>query len=295
MSLSISKVLGEDGLKTLQNAAIDKGQAFLSNKVTSSFVKVAQNDTVSTLTNVAATGLGTVATIKSITNKEALKEVTVLMTQLIQAAISEITQETAKMVGEYTSKHLTAIAQLPTTTAKYTMSTFNANKMSVGDIIKQIKEKADELSEKQNKENTEQQTKNAIVNQKKKMNKIIKDVNAYIKIGMGHIESINSYISEGPQWVEDQLNKQINSVISHTKNILDKQWNEHDAKMYDDLAHNIGDPAGEAMAEKYNSTLRKAQNKIIAKMETQMKKGKTKVKTGAMGAILKLAAKTGVL
>lgn len=285
--------IGKGGIEELKGIAVDKGTAFLSNQITSSFVKIGSNSTVTSTVQSAAAGIGGAAVAKE-TISNAPEIAIELGQKIILKATEIVTKNATECVAGYTKKHLTEISRLPSSIASYTMAAFNENKMSVGDAVKQLLGDSEEAAQKQLEESEKNSQKQFISNAKEKINKISEEVTKYTKVATDKISTVTNYIEEGPDWVVDQLDKQCQSAVDYVNKLIDDQWVK-DKKKYDSFAKEQGDAIGGKMASEFNTALLNAQKKILDKQNVKISAAKTKAKTTILGNLLSIAAKTGIL
>ena len=289
---TLTKALGKDGVEQLTQIGIDSGQAFLSGKVTNAMIKVATTDSISSTINAAATAFGTYEFGKQV-YKNADEIATTLAASLVTEATTIITKEIGRLSGEYIGKHAAAAAAWPGQVMNYAMKTFNEEKLSVGDVLKALKEASEDRMEKQ----TEDEKKKRMTEFMSKMKDTMNDVNSYVSkyvdIGTSYIQMVTSYIANGPDWVVDQMDKQLSNLSNMAEKELTKQW-EKDKKLYDESAKSTGESIGGAMAEKFNKQLQHAQDKLLKKMEKQKQKALSKASAIKGKAKSKIASITGI-
>jgi F0F1-type ATP synthase membrane subunit b/b' len=104
---------------------------------------------------------------------------------------------------------------------------------------------------------------------------------------------VTSYIENGPEWVTNQLDKQIKSLLEDVNSAIDKQW-QKDKEVYDSKAQSLGEKLGQEMTEKYNDALQKAQKKGIEKINKTKTKASLKLCSSKAKAASLIASKTGI-
>ena len=292
----LKEAIGKDGIQNLKDIVIDKGTAFLSNKITSTFTEAAKSQIAANLTNSTAVGVGIVATANEIKNNtEEVNEIIQNLAQkIILKATENVTKEATALVADYAQKHLREISSLPGTISSYTMSKFNEEKMSVGDAIKELTQDSDERIKKYLEEREKEQQKSFISGTKEKLTSIINEVNKYTTEISSKIGMVANYMQEGPDWVVNQLDKQCQSASKYIHTLIDTQWAK-DKQVYDDFAKGQGEAIGSKMAAQFNAQLKHSQKKLLDKQSTKLNAAITKTKTSILGSALSLAAKTGLL
>ena len=128
---------------------------------------------------------------------------------------------------------------------------------------------------------------------KTKMNSVTSDINEYVSIGTSYIQMVTSYIANGPDWVTDQIDKQLGNLCETAENAVNKQW-EKDKNMYNESAKNTGDAIGAEMVERYNKTLQKSQEKLLKKIENNKKIALAKAAALLGKNKTKIASMTGI-
>ena len=216
--------------------------------------------------------------------------ITTLSMSLVSKATEVITNEVAKLTTDYLQKHAQAIMLFPTQISSYSMAYFNANKMSVADALKAMTQSNEDRQEKSNEENNKKSKTEFINNIQEKSQEFIGTVNDYVKTGTSYISMVTAYIQNGPEWVSNQLDKQIGKLVEGAKEQIDKRW-EKDKEQYDIKAKAIGDKIGEEMAAKYNNAIKETQKAS----QEKIKKAKAKVTIQLFTVKAKAASQLGSL
>jgi len=255
--------------KALADNKVDKGQAFLSNNVTSAFT----GERISLDMDVT----------------EFVTEITAQVTNILA-------QEAAKEIGIYTARHATAIATLPKNILEQTTKTFNKEKKDFGDIIDSLRNpQKDVNAASEAQDNINNQTTEKVAEAKKQMNETVKKIKEGADEAVEKIKTVLQYISEGPDWIADQINKQLTAAQQHIHNKLELRWQETDKPFYDNFAETQGKALGNIAATEYNNLLKQKAEKQINKTKSALSKTKTKAKTKIMNTALGIAAKTGLI
>lgn len=216
--------------------------------------------------------------------------ITTLSMSLVSKATEVITNEVAKLTTDYLQKHAQAIMLFPTQISSYSMAYFNANKMSIADALKAMTQSNEDRQEKSNEENNKKSKTEFINNIQEKSQEFIGTVNDYVKTGTSYISMVTAYIQNGPEWVSNQLDKQIGKLVEGAKEQIDKRW-EKDKEQYDIKAKAIGDKIGEEMAAKYNNAIKETQKAS----QEKIKKAKAKVTIQLFTVKAKAASQLGSL
>ena len=302
---SLKAALGDSGMKQMESITINSGEAFLNGETTNTQTGEVTNDNEltldtintndyidytpssmsdkintlktagSTLTNVAAAGLGTYGIGKELV-MNAPEIVTTLSTAIISKVTEIVTKEATQLVTDYLSKHAQYAISFPTKITSYAMEKFNKDKISVADALKEMTSSAEGRAEKESDKNSEKSKSEFMAKISANSKEFVNKMNNYVNTGTSYIGMVTSYIQNGPEWVTNQVDKQIEKLLEGAKKEIDKQW-EKDKEAYDSKAQDLGDKVGAEMAKKFNNSIRKAQKKQAEKINTQKVKVKAKL------------------
>lgn len=292
LTTGAAAVMALSGDNTASKGLAAKGQSFISNKVSSATASIVSSKTGQTLVNGTATALGT-AVFGTQLVKNSPEILTTLAVQITSEAINVLSGEVAKLVGVYVGNHVNAITTWPAKVQSYAMAYFNTYKMSVGDVLKNLLEAAEDRSKKESEKNKESKMSKFISNMKTKMNSVTSSINEYVSIGTSYIQMVTSYIANGPDWVTDQIDKQLGNLCETAETAVNKQW-EKDKNIYNESAKNTGDAIGAEMVERYNKTLQKSQEKLLKKIENNKKIALAKAAALLGKNKTKIASMTGI-
>ena len=253
---------------------------------------IASSTAVSTLSKGVAVGIGTTQMVTDLAQNA--PDIIISLSQAIIGNItSTITGEMTRITTDYIGRHTTAISSFPSQIMSYAMSYFNANKISISDVLKTLNDSLEERSKTENDNNNEKNKSNFLKNIQKDSKEFVSKINKYVDIGTSYIGMITSYIQNGPDWVVEQANKQIGSFVDLVNTEVDKQW-EKDKKKYDDRARTYGNKVGAEMVERYNNQVKKTQKKALEKIEKMKTKNLTKLFANKAKGASKLASITGI-
>lgn len=284
--------LGKTGMEQLESMTINSGTAFLSGQITNATYKVTKSNPVSALTKTTAAGLGTYAIGKELyENREEI--LSTLATTIISKSIEIISKEITKLSTQYLAYHMQYATGFPNKVTSYALDYFNENKMSVGDVLKALNETAESRAEKIKNEDNKKNLSSFISNMNDKSSQFISKLNSWVDTGSSYISMVTSYIENGPEWVTNQLDKQIKSLLEDVNSAIDKQW-QKDKEAYDSKAQSLGEKLGQEMTEKYNDALQKAQKKGIEKINKTKTKASLKLCSSKAKAASLIASKTGI-
>ena len=292
LTTGAATVMALAGDNTASKGLAAKGQSFIANKVSSATASIVSSKTGQTLVNGTATALGT-AVFGTQLVKNSPEILTTLAVQITSEAINVLSGEVAKLVGVYVGNHVNAITTWPAKVQSYAMAYFNTYKMSVGDVLKNLLEAAEDRSKNESEKNKESKMSKFISDMKTKMNSVTSDINKYVSIGTSYIQMVTSYIANGPDWVTNQIDKQLGNLCETAETAVNKQW-EKDKNMYNESAKNTGDAIGVEMVERFNKTLQKSQEKLLKKIENNKKIAAAKAAALLGKNKTKIASMTGI-
>lgn len=291
---SLKSKLNKAGFDNLSDLALDAGQAFIYGQATSIFEKGASLPVIQSGIQAGTAVIGAADTAKEIlTNKytpEALQE---FASVLVSTAAETITNEVAKLVTTYANNHVKAVAALPGNIAKISASYFNEHKMSVSDALKNLMKDAESRAEDTEKEIEKKTNDDFMAKANEQMNKVSSQIDKYTADFKEKVEKMTDYAAQGPDWVANELNKQINSVVSQAQSFIDSQW-EKDKAEYESFAKTHGENIGEHLTGIYNNEVQQVQNKIFNKNKTKLDKIVVKAHKVLQVAKLNIMGKIGV-
>lgn len=288
---SLKKSVGSDGFEQLKDGAVDKGAAFLSGQVTTSMNKVMSDKTSVALINTASLGTGTYMTASALVkNPEILQG---LATNIVAGAVDVATQETAKIAGKIVAKTVQIPLTIPAKIQQYTMEAFNAYKKSFGEILKEVMDEQGGQIENAANEQDEKSKKESNNKALEKLNKAKDTLTAGLEKLNGVLSKVSEYIEEGPNYIANEVDKQISSFVQAANKEVDKKI-EVVEKTVDDECKSQGYKIGKRMAETYNETLRKQAKKQLASQKTAISKAKGLAFKAKQTAALQVMAMTGI-
>lgn len=277
---------------TLSAQAINAGQSFLAGKVTSTFSSLKNDEGVQALTNATTTGIGLYSTVSEVV-KNAEVAATSLVSELANYATEAITTEASKIVTDFVNKHIDAVTSIPKGIIDTSLTYFNENKLSIGDLSKTFITDQEKINAQNIQKNEEERKTNFITDMKDKYMKNRSKISAAVDIGLSYVNLVTSYIEQGPQWVESKIDEGVEFCVSYIQKCADKQW-EIDKKAIDDFIKNEGETVGKRMADEYNTILTKEAQKIVTNKEKEIQKLLTKANTLLQKAKLVIMALTGI-
>jgi hypothetical protein len=271
-----------DGLRQkLKDIEVDSGANFMSGAPTSSFggaseVTGAASDTVSSAMQSAAAA------------KQAASLSTELAGEVVNHVTNTITGYITSSVKEIISVDF--IKELPNMIAKHTKD----NTMSVSDIIADITGGTEEKKAEKKEKKQQDKQKSEFQNKIKEKGSAIKDkATKVINTVKEKVDTVTSYITAGPDWVEKQMS---NSVVVNTLTNVAKDIGKHKEeinKQKNTWLNNTAEGIGKAAANIINSGVKFVQKQIIEKAKRLIEVALNKVKALAQTLIMKLIALLG--
>lgn len=291
-SSSYSSSINLDTANKIASIINDGGTSLIADTISNAAYNIGKSQPVALASKATAAGLGTYGIGKELVNN-APEIITTLATAIISKSVEIVTEEVTKMGTTYLANHMQYITSFPMKVNSYAMSYFNANKMSIGDILKSFNESSEERIAQLNEKNEKKGLSEFISKAQDKSKKFMDKINGFIDTGTSYISMVTAYIQNGPDWVIDQVDKQITDLLSGAQKEIDKQW-EKDKKAYDEKAKTLGDKAGRVMVDKYNKALTEAQKKGVEKIKKMKTKTAVKLFTVKAKAVSQIASMTGI-
>ena len=278
----------------LSSQAINAGQSFLAGKLTNVFNDIGRSpdtDIITgnkdVLTSVAEVGINAAqAAITANAGVNAVNQAIMnaddLTNALVEMGTQVITENAARIAGDYIDSHTKELSKLPATIQSYAMSYFNAYKLSLSDLLKlqviqteqlrkELADKADELSKNE-----------FIKKSKEKITKVTGLVSEMTSQVPTYVNMITTYITQGPVWVESKMDEFVGNKTEEIENLINKQW-ELDKQSYDDFAQKQGNKVGAKLVQLYNDELMQQAKKI----ENMKQKAEEKIKIQAKKVLQK--------
>lgn len=291
---TLISILGVESFSTMKNMAIDSGENFLSGKIQTSLTKSISSITTSqkayvqnTLTTLTNLGDNYTTVANSIETKGQL--LLDYCNNITQWVTKEIVQQATKLVADRGTKLLNVTASDITTPAlKY----FNEHKMSAADALKSLTETNESIIDNY-KSDMDKEPNKFITKIKTKYEKIKPVLQKISTKSTEYIGYVSKYMEEGPDFVSDIINKQMNYLVDEGSYFINKefdqaeQWKKEKIK---DLSKSLG----ETMTQKYNTALQKSQKVLLDKKQDVVEKLKISAKVKINKAVSSLAAKIGL-
>ena len=265
----------------LSSQAINAGQSFLAGKLTNVFNDIGRSpdtDIITgnkdVLTSVAEVGINAAqAAITANAGVNAVNQAIMnaddLTNALVEMGTQVITENAARIAGDYIDSHTKELSKLPATIQSYAMSYFNAYKLSLSDLLKLQVIQTEQLRKE-------------IKKSKEKITKVTGVVSEMTSQVPTYVNMITSYITQGPVWVESKMDEFVGNKTEEIENLINKQW-ELDKQSYDDFAQKQGNKVGAKLVQLYNDELMQQAKKI----ENMKQKAEEKIKIQAKKVLQK--------
>lgn len=287
---SLKNTLGPDTFKTLSDQAINAGANFLSGQTTNVFNKAMSVSSVKSLTQLTTTSIGAGFVIKEALDPNILKQIT---TQLINTTITTVSSATAEIAAKAVSKLTQKVATIPQSIASYTMSYFNTYKMSLGEVLKELLAGSETIAAQETEKSENNKLKTFLNETENFLSNMNNKITYYTDKVTPVVEMITTYVANGPDWIADKLNKEVNAVITDINSFANQQT-ETAEKNIDNFCRKTGEKNGKKMVEAYNKTLDKQAKKTQAKINAAKTKAIGMAKAAQQQAILKIMSLTGI-
>lgn len=287
---SLKNALGPDTYKTLSDQAINAGSNFLSGQTTNAFNKAMSVSSVQSLTQLTTASIGAGFVIKESLNPEILKQIT---TQLVNTTITTVSTASAEIAAKAVSKLTEKIVNIPKSVTSYAMTYFNTYKMSLGEVLKELLAGSETIATQETEKSENNQLKNFLGKTEGFLTNMNDKISYYTNKVTPVVEMVTSYVANGPDWIADKLNKEVNGVITDISSFANQQTQTAE-KNIDDFCRKTGEKRGKKMVESYNKALEKQAKKQQAQINAAKTKAIGVAKAAMQQAILKVMALTGI-
>lgn len=227
--------------------------------------------------------------------------------KVMSAALGKVTEKAGKLVGEYTTKFITLPTTIPTKIATETKKRFELTaeeakklgdefavvKKSIPDLLLNFTSAQEEIMDSLSDSIDEAVKNKKIDEQKAKLKKIIDSANDIIERTNENIKKILMHIEEGPEWVQQNIDAEINRVEQNVRDQLESGYKTAE-KEIDTFCKNEGNKIGEKLVGAYNKTIAEAAKNINDQKQKGISKAKILAKSTAHKAKLQLYAMMGL-
>lgn len=287
----MTKFITDQQKEILAKNAVDSSANFLNGQITNVFDTVMNNSAVQTLSNAAVTAGGLASIGESIYNMQYPKELQKVCEDIVLYSVQEV-------ISNIINIATTECVQLAIPDTSYitqvTNEVFNTNKKSLSELISSISQSKEE-QQKQEIEEADEKSKNEKFQKLKDMTSSVSDwINDNVQPVTDKInEIVNKYAFYDP----DELENQIQNFVDKYKDKLLSELNEKldTVKQFKkDMEHDIGEKAGNYLADQYNNALQKQANKQVNNINKVKAKAKQVAAAATQFAKLQIMALTGI-
>lgn len=267
--------------------------AIMYTKVTLYYDSNISQNLINTAANIAGLANTGAAIYDVVSDVDKLENVlTTVVQSIISKGIEIITEQITTMLSNYVAKHTAQLTQFPKNVTKNALEYFNENKKSIADVIKEkglnkdidpnegLNEKNKKVKEFMNKM---QKNITLVTN---KMNSITTQISEKINKAMDYAEN-------GPDYILEIINKEIDKEIASLQEEIDKQWVK-DEKAYKEKAESYGQDAGQYFVNMWNKELDSAAEQQLQKLQVVEKLLEIQKDQAICVAMSVLASKTGI-
>lgn len=275
----------EELTNKLNDVKKDPAKSFMNGQTTNVF-----QDTLKSAGSIVGTyGAGT-GIYKSIT-PELLQSLTI---ELTSVATQKITENATKLLADYTKAHLEMVESMHSRLHQKTQDVFNDNKITLQEALSEltgipIEDQIEEAKDKSN----EKSKNNFVQNFQKTLTNINSFIDKYSSEASDKLEQLCQYIEAGPDFLENQIDKQVKSMTKDIKRKLDDQTKK-DQKAMDEFLDQQAENAGQALAEKFNKKIRDKAKDQRYKLDKAKTKSNQMIKVNKQKGILKIMGQFGL-
>lgn len=217
--------------------------------------------------------------------------------EIIQGIVLECTQ----LIFDEVQKKITEVVQLPTRLAmetpklikEYTQKTFDKNKKSLADALKELSLSSEEITALQEK----LEESNDLKNKTNKVMKVVSSIKSNVDNISNEISSkinmIAKYASEGPDWLSTQINNTLEENMEKINGYVDTQKKAIESE-HKKFCEGVGQKIGMDLAKQYNLVIDAAAKKQFDTIQKIKTKAKTKAFSALQKAKLKIMSLTGI-
>ena len=226
----------------------------------------------------------------------------------IAAAVNEaIASEAVALTAEYSAKIMALPASIPGRIAGYTSARIDKTKsdtdrngqpydpvkLSLSDVMPQMTSPVEDLDEDKKEKKNEEKKNKKEDETKKKGQKCIESAQKVAAKSAETVAKITSHVAEGPEWMQQNVDKEIARAIKNIKQELETGYKKIE-KDIDDFAQDEGDKRGANAVRLYNKELEKQAKKNVDNKKKTEKKAKIKADALAQKAKLQIFALIGL-
>ena len=223
------------------------------------------------------------------------------------AAAEAIASEAVALAAEYSAKIIALPASIPGRISEYTSARIGKSKgdtdrngqpydpvkLSLSDVMPQMTSPVEDLDEDKKEKKNEEKKNKKEDETKKKGQKCIESAQKVAAKSAETVAKITSHVAEGPEWMQQNVDKEIARAIKNIKQELETGYKKIE-KDIDDFAQDEGDKRGANAVRLYNKELEKQAKKNVDNKKKTEKKAKIKTDALAQKAKLQIFALIGL-
>jgi hypothetical protein len=279
-------ILTGDTLAKINTQAVDAGANFLVGSATSAFDPNFGVENAGVMT-VASSALAVASGAANIVGSS------IQTAEIAANIVAEGVAYLSSYLTEYISKTTVKLLTIPTAEiASYMAASVSELTLTAKDILKGLADFSEVTAESKTEEVATEETENMTKTAGQKVKEVAYTVTTVLKETSDKLNSIATYCANGSDWVEKQVDKYTNVVITQVTGKLDKtveDFNEVKLKW----AKSMGEKAAQKIVQPLNIKLQKAQKGILDKVNAVKKKAYNKAKALVAKAIMKIKGLLG--
>ena len=222
------------------------------------------------------------------------------------AFTGKVAERAGNIIGEYTAKYAALPASVPGRISKYTQEALSKTKgdvdslgaqfptkLSLTDALIELLKPKELMASNEFESIANNQKNSAISKVQEKLKGVSESVNKVLEKTNGTIAKIMSHAEEGPTWLQQNIDREMNRIESNIRKELDTGYKAAE-KEINTFCENAGNKAATNIISIYNKTIRENAQVIINKQNEAKQKAMIKMNAAKQIAILKLYALLGV-
>jgi len=226
---------------------------------------------------------------------------------IASAAVAAAAEKAAAVIAEYTAKFAALPASVPVKIADYTGArvgktkddknrngiAYDPVKLSIGDLLGMGEMNTESLMKEMDKSNEEIAKNKKTEEVQKKLKNVSDSVNQKIGKSAEVIGEIMTHVLEGPEWIQQQIDKEVSRVEQNVRSELETGYKKAEEEI-NTFCENEGDKIGAVIVEQYNKTVAAAAKTIIDNKNKAISQAKIKSNAAIQKAKLKIFALIGL-
>ena len=279
-------ILSGDTIMQLNNSAVDAGANFLVGAATSPFdpnFSVQNAGAMSVVGGTVGVASGAANIVGSGIGDAALTA------NIVAAGMQNISNLVTSYIADATAK----LATIPMDKFSEAMSeAVTSGTFKPADIVKKLSQGAEDFQKGVAEEMEKAQQEKIKTGASTKIQELSKKASDTLISAEKQLNSIASYTSKGPKWMESQIKKLSDLVIEQFSGNVDKTIKDFDT-IKNDWAESAGKSAGQKIVNPINDKLVKAQKDILDKIDKNKNQAINKAKASIAQALMKVKGLLG--